>query len=134
MTMSSQKPCRQLEQFLSALFLPEDLVELRFIETWVSGGKKKSRVARPARWLHPREMVSNHRDLTAFAKRTRANIYFGVCPRTKEGDADDRSIETVRCVWCDIDNVTGEEARLRWKAAGIPRPSIVVSSGSGIHE
>ena len=40
---------------------------------------------------------------------------------------------TARCVWCDIDDITVEEAKERWKAARIPRPSIVVNGGSGIH-
>lgn len=123
----------QLERFLSALFLPDDLIELRFIESWVSQGKKKSRVARRAKWMRYGDIVSRHDDLTAFAKRSRANVYFGVCPRPREGDTDDQTIDTVRCVWCDIDDVTREEAYSRWEAASIPQPSIVVNSGSGIH-
>ena len=124
---------QQLEQFLSALFLREELIELRFIESWLSQSKKRSRVVRSAEWLRPDEVIARHGDLAAFARRERANIYFGVCPRAKVGDADDQSIQTVRCVWCDIDRVTAEEVRRRWSEAGIPRPSIVISSGSGIH-
>ena len=124
---------RQVDQFLSALFLPEELIELRFIESWLSQGKKQSRVARAAQWLQRADVIAMHADLTAFAKRTRANIYFGVCPRPRRGDADDGSIKTVRCVWCDIDDVTVDEAWSRWSHAGIPSPSIVVTSGSGVH-
>ena len=36
-------------------------------------------------------------------------------------------------LWADLDDVTVNEARLRWKSAGIPEPSIVVRSGYGIH-
>ena len=124
---------QQLEQFLSALFRREELIELRFIESWLSRSKKRSRVVRAAEWLTPDEVLARHGDLTAFARRERANIYFGVCPRAQPGDADDRSIQTVRCIWCDVDRVTVEEVRRRWSEAGIPRPSIVVSSGSGVH-
>ena len=124
---------RQLEQFLEALFLPDELIELRFIESWTSRGKKNSRVVRPAQWLRRDEFLSKQAALNKFAKRKRANIYFGVCPREREGDADDQTIETVRCLWCDIDHVTADEAYTRWKVAGTPGPSIVVSSGSGIH-
>ena len=124
---------RQLEQFLSALFLPDELIELRFIESWVSRGKKHSRVARAAEWLRREEFVSQYREITNFARRERANVYFGVCPRPKKGDSQDNCIETVRCLWCDIDNVSVADAFERWNKAGIPRPSIVVSSGSGIH-
>ena len=128
-----QEARRQLEQFLSTLFLPDELIELRFIESWVSRGKKRSRVVRAAEWLRPEEFVSQHREITEFAKRERANVYFGVCPRPKKGDSQDDQIRTVRCLWCDIDDVTAEEAFERWNEARVPRPSIVVSSGSGIH-
>jgi hypothetical protein len=124
---------RQLEQFLSTLFLPDELIEVRFIESWVSGGKKRSRVVRSGEWLRRSEFVSQYREINTFARRERANVYFGVCPRPQRGDAQDDSIQTVRCVWCDIDYVTFEEAYDRWKDARIPPPSIVVSSGSGIH-
>jgi hypothetical protein len=92
-----------------------------------------SRVARSARWLPRREAVMLHADLTQFGERRRANIYFGVCPRPRPGDAHDQSIKTVRCLWCDIDDAHVEEARRRWTSAGVPPPSIVVNSGSGIH-
>jgi len=132
--MTKQQTARgQLAQFLSALFLREELIELRFIESWLSDNRKRSRVVQPSEWLRPDEFIAAHGDLTAFARRERANIYFGVCPRSKVGDADDHSIRTIRCAWCDIDRVTAEEARRRWNQAGIPRPSIVVRSGSGIH-
>ena len=76
---------------------------------------------------------SQHREITEFAERERANVYFGVCPRPKKGDSQDDQIHTVRCLWCDIDDVTAEEAYERWNRARVPSPSIVVSSGSGIH-
>ena len=132
--MTKQQTARgQLAQFLSALFLREELIELRFIESWLSDNRKRSRVVRPSEWLRSEDFVAAHGDLTALARRERANIYFGVCPRAKRGDADDHSIETIRCVWCDIDRVSADEAHKRWSEAGIPLPSIVVSSGSGVH-
>ena len=133
MTESAQSARWQLKQFLSAMFRPEHLIELRFIESWLSQGKKQSRVVQAAQWLHRDEVIARHDEFSGLAERTRANLYFGVCPRSKEGDADDHSIKIVRCVWCDMDRTTATEASQRWKAAGIPRPSIVVNSGSGIH-
>jgi hypothetical protein len=124
---------RQLEQFLSALFLPNELIELRFIESWLSGATKRSRVVRPATWMRRRDIVAKHGQLTRLAERTFANIYFGVCPRRRPGDASDRSIATVRCLWCDVDSVTADEANDRWRKALVPEPSIIVGSGSGIH-
>lgn len=131
--MASTTPRPQLERFLTALFLPDELVELRFIESWVSPGRKRSRVVRSSEWLRPREFLAQHVQLTSIARQTRANIYFGVCPRARKGDSHDESIQTVRCVWCDVDGVTAEEVDDRWRDAGIPPPSLVVGSGSGIH-
>ena len=84
MAISSQAARRELQQFLRALFRPEELIELRFIESWLSEGKKVSRVVRRAQWVRPREFVARHGELVAFAKRTRANIFFGVCPADEE--------------------------------------------------
>ena len=122
---------RQLEQFLSTLFLPGELIEIRLIESWVSRGKKKSRVVRTAQWLQRDAIVSQYRKMTGFVRRERANVYFGVCPRPRSGDAQDDRIRSVRCLWCDIDNVTPKEAFDRWSRGAVPSPSIVVSSGSG---
>ena len=74
MTTLRQEARRQLEQFLSALFLPDELIEIRFIESWVSRGKKRSRVVCPARWLRRHEFVSQHGEMTDLA-RTRARQY-----------------------------------------------------------
>ena len=133
MTIPYREARRQLEQFFSALFLPDELIEIRLIESWASRGKKRSRVVRAAQWLQRDALVSQHREMTGFARRERANVYFGVCPRPRSGDAQDDRIQTVRCLWCDIDNVTAEEAFDRWSREAVPSPSIIVSSGSGIH-
>lgn len=133
MTQLSRLALQQLQRFLGALFRPGELIELRFIESWASQGKKQSRIVRPAAWLHPDQLATQYDDLLEFADTTRANVYFGVCPRVGPGDTSDRSIRTVRCLWCDIDSTTPGEAFGRWKDSRIPMPSIVVCSGSGVH-
>lgn len=133
MTIQEEAARRQLEQFLSTLFLPDELIEIRFIESWFARGRKKSRVARSAQWLRRHDFVAQLADINDFARTERANIYFGVCPRCREGDSHDETIKTVRCVWCDIDDVTTEQAHTRWSGVGVPAPSIVVNSGSGVH-
>lgn len=133
MTMLPHAARQQLERFLSILFLPHELIELRFIESWFFEGRKKSRVARSSEWLRRSEFSSQLGEINDFAQRERANIYFGVCPRCRNGDSHDEAIRTVRCLWCDIDDVTTEQAHVRWADAGVPTPSIVVNSGSGVH-
>ncbi len=132
--MSQEKQARkQFCRFFEALFRPEELVELRFIESWTSKGKRRSRVAAPAKWLSATDVVGEYDELVTIAESERANIYFGVCPRPSDGDAIDENIQTVRCLWCDVDDVTTKEAHGRWKVAGIPEPSIVVRTGNGVH-
>ena len=81
-----QEARRQLEQFLSALFLPDELIELRFIESWVSARQESE-----AAWSEPpsgcgeTSSFRGSREITEFARRERANVYFGVCPRPKQG-------------------------------------------------
>ena len=133
MNEGSRKNPEQFARFFAALFRPDELVEMRFIESWSSKGKRRSRVAGPAKWIPAAQVIAEYDELFKFAESVRANIYFGVCPRPNVGDAVDQSIVTVRCVWCDIDDVTVEEVQPRWKAAEIPRPSIMVSSGNGVH-
>jgi len=118
---------------LSALFLPEELIELRFIETWIARGKKRSCVARAAEWARRADVVASYADLREFASGSRANIFFGVCPRSRRGDSSDISIGTIRCAWCDMDDVSVDEAWARWSRAGVAHPSAVVISGSGVH-
>lgn len=133
MIQENQSPQGQFERFFAALFRPDELVELRLIESWTSRGKRRSRVAAPPRWIPAGQLLGEYDELVKFAESPRANIYFGVCPRPNEGDAVDQSITTVRCLWCDIDDVTAREARRRWKVAEIPQPSLVVHSGGGVH-
>lgn len=60
------------------------------------------------------------------------NMYFGVYSRGyKNGSA--KACNKTRALWVDIDNTTIEQANLRLVKAGIPQPSITVSSGHGIH-
>ncbi len=134
MTTLRQIARRQVDQFLSALFLPEELIELRFIESWLSHGKKRSRVVRAAQWLQRADVIAMHAGLTAFAKRTRANIYFGVCPRPRSGRRR-RSAASRPFAASGATSTTSTLTKrwARWTDAGIPQPSIVVSSGSGVH-
>ena len=133
MNEGNRKNREQFAQFFAAMFRPDELVELRFIESWSSKGKRRSRVAGPAKWIPAAQVIAEYDELVQFAESQRANIYFGVCPRPNIGDAVDQNIVTVRCVWCDIDDVTVEEVQQRWKAAEILRPSIVINSGNGVH-
>ena len=91
MTRLRQESGRQLEHFLRAIFLPGELIELRFIESGGSHGKNRSRVVRAAQWLRSKQFVSEHREIDDFAiicdllrlGLSREDIWPLVCVRSK---------------------------------------------------
>jgi hypothetical protein len=64
---------------------------------------------------------------------TRANLYYGVCPRFDSRHYDDAwQIRTVRCLWSDVDDTgDADEAVQRCVDAEVPEPSAVVCTGRG---
>ncbi|MGE0769301.1 MAG: hypothetical protein AB7L90_22895 [Hyphomicrobiaceae bacterium] len=125
-------------EFLGALFVESDTILFRPIETWVEGGKKRSRVdyrntcyrkAVPACFQTTLLLLHRRADLE------RLNLFFGVCPRAGDKGRFDLAwqIRTVRGLWTDIDQVTVDEASERIARAGLPSPSILVNSGNGVH-
>lgn len=136
-------------QFFGALFGSGDSVLFRPIETWDEDGRKQSRVDYKAvnhyrfglqgkdngTALWPKKVIDVMRCHTDRAKQTRANIFFGVCARFGNNQEFDLAwqIRVVRVLWADVDDCGPEEAVERCKAAGLPEPSIVVSSGNGAH-
>jgi transcriptional regulator with XRE-family HTH domain len=73
--------------------------------------------------------------LLTISENHRANLFYGVCPRFGPNGQFDLSwqIRTFRVLWADLDHCMVENALKRGQDAGLPRPSIVVSSGNGIH-
>ncbi|HEX5269359.1 MAG TPA: phage/plasmid primase, P4 family [Gemmataceae bacterium] len=130
-----------LAAFIEALFLPEDTVVIRPIETWTEGGKKASRVAyKIIRYTRAKKLATDGRlwaRILNEAQGEKANLFFGVCPRFRSDRNKnyDRAfqIRVVRVLWADLDCCTPDEALARCEKADLPRPSIIVSSGHGVH-
>jgi hypothetical protein len=129
---------KELHQFLKAIFSPEDLVLLRPIEIWEENGQKKNRVIfKKIRYSKPSTILKSPawKSLLEIGQKEKANLFFGVCPRFGGKGQFDLAwqIRTVRTLWVDIDHCAPEEALQRCAAAGLPHPSVVVQSGSGVH-
>lgn len=125
-------------RFLSAIFQEGDVFLLRPVEAWTEKGKKQSRVDYRNtchRSLRQPQLEATLRGLWEAAPKGHLNLFFGTCPRYGLKGQYDLAwqIRTVRCLWVDIDNVTAEEAIERVRKAGLPKPSIVVNSGNGVH-
>ncbi len=135
--------------FLQAIFAPGDLILLRPIELWTENGRKKSKVDYDGVQYHlvgvkdqagqwqpqPQRLGTAVRRQNERSEHTKANIFYGVCPRFGTAGRYDQAwqIRVVRVLWSDVDHCTLDEARERCKAAGLPEPSIIVASGNGAH-
>lgn len=125
-------------RFLRAIFAPGDLILIRPIETWTDGSRKQSRVD----YQRQTYLGASQEDLDAVlaeqieaSKKTCANIFFGVCPRYGANGQFDLvwQIRRVNCLWADLDHCDVVESLQRCSGAQLPEPSIVVTSGNGVH-
>jgi hypothetical protein len=122
-------------EFLGAVFKPSDLALIRVIEVWTTADcKKKSRIVR-TQHLTVEDLASPEtwQRFLQIAERSKANLFFGVCPRTRPNADKARDIRLVRVLWADLDHCTPEEALRRCADAALPPPSVVVNSGHGVH-
>lgn len=86
-----------------------------------------------------KQLFFKYPDIESYEPPENRNIYFGVFNRDKrKGKAVDCS--TTKTVWADYDNMESltvtqrlEEVKGRLLAASIPEPSLIVSSGNGLH-
>jgi len=136
-------------KFLNALFAPGDRILIRPIESWIEGGKKKSQTDykgtehvlngdtdQSGHWCPtPDRLASTIEKHVERSANTRANIFFGVCPRHGGDGQYDMAwqIRVIRVLWADVDHCSVGEAIDRCQAAKLPEPSIVVASGNGAH-
>ena len=131
-------PPPDVKRFLGALFRGQEKVTVRLIETWTEKGKKHRRNV----YNLTRHITSfllqgkgNWKELLRESEAERANVFFGVCPRFVGRGRYDLAwqIRVIHVLWADLDNCTPEEAIRRCEGAGVPRPSIIVRSGHGVH-
>jgi hypothetical protein len=127
--MSTSPDARDVQSFIQALFLPDDIVELRSI--WPIKGVKSVRQD----WCRAEEVWGSHKlTLLAGFNAEGFGIYVGVNPRRRHGGAKDADVLLARALFVDFDGgCTADEATTRIKQAGLPEPTIVVHSGHGVH-
>lgn len=110
----------QLRGYRDCLFEPEDIIEIRRLPVARSTWHKASELPKIARRL----LADN---------RASQNIYVGANPRKKRGDKDAAGVALMRSLFVDLDGITIDEALARLQASGLPRPTLIVFSGHGVH-
>lgn len=125
-------------QLLTALFRDQDTIVVRPMEIWTSNNCKESRVDYglirhfPG---NPEQFQVGILQRLQLSEKGRLNLLFGVCPRFGGGGQFELAwqIRTIRTLWVDIDNVSIAEAAERMANGKLPKPSILVNSGNGVH-
>lgn len=130
----------QIADFVNTLFAPDDIVLVRFIESWEENGKKAKDLEPITQHFKPHDLLENWASVLHTAEKRRKNVFFGVCPRVQAGADKAEHIATVRALWADIDYKdkatsfsTVAEVLDHVATSGLPKPSIVISSGHGAH-
>ncbi len=111
----------QCEEFLRAIFEPGDVIEFRCLKP------------PQKRWGRLADLGSIVRELER-ANASGSQVYFGANPRKASGGSEEKDVALARCHFADFDGgVTVDEARQRIERAGLPAPTVLLSSGGGVH-
>lgn len=102
-------------ELLTALFEPEDLIEVRFLPP---GNSRASLFATGPDGVDELEATIRRRN-------TQQDVYFGVNPRASEARGD-ANIRIARVLWADFDGCDVETAVERLRSSGLPPPTALV--------
>ena len=128
-TPSPPAQVTDLHRYSQAVFDAHDIVELRLL------GKSK-----PIKlWRAAHELPVMYEELLRY-NRQGYNIYAGANPRRARGISGDEGVLLARCLFVDFDDILpgdgcgpSEFALMRIDEAGLPSPTMVISSGHGVH-
>jgi len=115
-------PRQQIQDFVSVVYEPSDIVEVRMI--------RNRHVL--SKWYKAADLASHTDELLTHNGR-RYNIYVGVCPRRTIGGTKNEDVDRARVLVADFDHTDLADALRRWTAVGLPTPSMIVLSGHGVH-
>ncbi|MEE8079430.1 MAG: DnaB-like helicase C-terminal domain-containing protein [Pseudomonadales bacterium] len=110
----------QLARFADCVFDPTDLIEIRRLPS----GRSTWHVATELPELFGQLKADNAKG---------QSVYVGINPRKERGGRTTADVVLARCLFSDFDNVGLDGARERWQAAELPKPTLTVNSGHGVH-
>lgn len=120
--MSYSELKKQLKDYASVVWQPDDIIELRFLPV----GKERQK------WVTASD-IEGEAEWLSFVEKKRANIYAGVLPRTEKGGSKQEDVVQGSVVWADFDHMTPQEAWKQSKKSGMLEPTMVVATGHGAH-
>jgi len=110
----------QLAHYTACVFEPTDIVELRRLPSGKSTWHKAGRLAEAAESLVNENQNSQH-------------IYASANPRRAKGGTKSTDVVCARCLFADFDGIDFDAAQARWQNASLPKPTLTIGSGHGVH-
>lgn len=113
---------RQLQLFAHAIYEPADVVEVRLLR----GGEGRSE------W-YAAERLPDAASHLQHANREAWQVFAGINPRIVRGRRGNSAVPLARCLFADFDHATLDAVRDVLVAAGMPPPTLIITSGHGVH-
>lgn len=123
--MQQAERLRQLEAFIDCIWEASDLVELRRFGGPAGDGRRQA-------WMRAAKIPAAAPRL-AELNELGDNVYAGVNPRTRHGGSTNDDVELFRCLFVDWDGIGPKTAARAIDGAGLVEPTVIVSSGHGVH-
>ena len=120
----------EIEKFISIIFDPNDVIEIRLIPSKNSKSKKRYNYFGLAK-----DLSSFANTLKTFnTEDCRFNVYVSINPKiSMYGGGTAENVLFARCIFVDFDNLTIDEALKRLMETKLPYPTLIVLSGKGCH-
>jgi len=106
--------------FCQCVFEQDDIVELRLLPL----GRQS--------WHTAADVPGLFGQLSA-ANNAGQNIFAGINPRQEHGGSKAEDVRLARCLCSDWDNLSLEEVQRIIDTARLPRPTLIIHSGHGVH-
>jgi hypothetical protein len=116
---------RQLASYAACIFERDDIVNLRFIHHGTDHV--------PNFFSSAGDLSGQRANLCADHNRRGYSIYIGANPRKRTGGTKGEDVALARCLFAEWDGVSVDDARRRWQAIGLPKPTLLLFSGAGPH-
>lgn len=121
--LTRRKAKTALTTYASCVLSPDDIIEVRCLRN----GQKPQQI-----WCKARELPLYSAKL-AKLNTDGWQIYVGANPRKLHGASGDKNVICARTIFADVDHTDAEVVRTSLKKKRLPPPTLMVSSGHGVH-